>query len=202
MFYLDFKKFDWLNSTGMKKDCQSCQLSKLLLIFLFVVAFSEEFYSTVKARNILGHLKQLDIIAKNHSNCRTQSSGGFKKTLDYIHGQLQSRGYFTFQYQKFMIPTYEILEKPQFKSQTQTFIYKKDFEMNLFSGSGNITAPTQLIDNFGCKESDFTNFRPGNIALIRRGLCFFSVKAENAKKMKAGGVVFINSDGVFFISKT
>lgn len=96
-----------------------------------------------------------------------------------------------------MIPKYEILEKPQFKSQTQNFEYKKDFEMCQFSGSGNLTAPTQLVENFGCKDSDYENFRPGNIALIRRGECFFAIKVENAKKAKAGAVILINSDGKF-----
>lgn len=147
-------------------------------------------------------MKALENIARSNSNCRTQTSGGYTKSLEYIHGQLESRtkGYYSYSYQKFDIPKYEILERPQFKSSQKTFEYKKDYEMCQFSGSGNVTAPTQLIEKFGCQEADFANFRAGNIALIRRGECFFAIKVANAKKARAGGVVLINSDSRLFLT--
>jgi Zn-dependent M28 family amino/carboxypeptidase len=44
----------------------------------------------------------------------------------------------------------------------------------------------------GCEAADFAGFTPGNIALIQRGFCYYSVKAMNAQNAGATGVIIFN----------
>jgi Zn-dependent M28 family amino/carboxypeptidase len=70
-----------------------------------------------------------------------------------------------------------------------------------FSGSGDVTAPTQAVDlaladpaasTSGCEATDFAGFTAGSIALIQRGTCTFADKATNAETAGAAGVVVFN----------
>ena len=73
-----------------------------------------------------------------------------------------------------------------------------------FSASGDITTLVEPVDitippgaapntsTSGCEPSDFTGFTPGNIALIQRGYCYFSQKAQNAEAAGAVGVIILN----------
>jgi len=70
-----------------------------------------------------------------------------------------------------------------------------------FSGSGDVTASVQAVDlnipptggsTSGCEAADFTGFTAGNIALIQRGHCFYSQKAQNAENAGAVGVIIFN----------
>ena len=66
------------------------------------------------------------------------------------------------------------------------------------------TAPLQAVDlvlppgeeastsNSGCEPEDFADFVAGNIALVQRGTCDFSVKAHNAFEAGAVGVIIFN----------
>jgi len=53
---------------------------------------------------------------------------------------------------------------------------------------------SQLVDNLGCEEKDYNNFQRGNVALIKRGTCFFAFKIGLAKKFGASAVILINVD--------
>jgi Zn-dependent M28 family amino/carboxypeptidase len=62
-----------------------------------------------------------------------------------------------------------------------------------YSGAGNVEEYIAEADNFGCDPSDFdiTDFT-GKIAVIERGVCYFSDKALNAENAGAIGVVIYN----------
>ena len=51
---------------------------------------------------------------------------------------------------------------------------------------------TEASSTSGCEASDFTGFTSGNIALIQRGACLFSTKAQNAFDAGAIGVLIFN----------
>jgi subtilisin family serine protease len=62
-----------------------------------------------------------------------------------------------------------------------------------------VTAPLErpLVDTTtgfaqGCLATDFDNFTPGNIALVDRGTCNFSVKQDNAFAAGAAGLIVAN----------
>ena len=74
-----------------------------------------------------------------------------------------------------------------------------------FSGEGDVTAAVTPVDvnlagdratTSGCETADFAGFPAGNIALIQRGTCNFSVKADNAAAAGAAGVIVFNQGNV------
>lgn len=90
-----------------------------------------------------------------------------------------------------------------------TYAVEVDFRVMRYSGTGDVTAPVQAVDVFlglgptnstsGCDAADFVGFAAGSIALMRRGVCTFDLKASNAEAAGAVGVLIFNYDaGVIF----
>ncbi len=85
-----------------------------------------------------------------------------------------------------------------------TYVPGEDFFTAEYSGSGDVTAELQAVDlvlppgpdasssSSGCEAEDFADFVAGNIALVQRGTCDFSVKAHNAFEAGAVGVIIFN----------
>jgi Zn-dependent M28 family amino/carboxypeptidase len=84
-----------------------------------------------------------------------------------------------------------------------------EYETGAFTGSGSGTVARPVIgvdlalDNSdwpadpatstsGCEASDFAGFPAGSIALVQRGVCFFSVKASNAEAAGAVATIIFN----------
>jgi hypothetical protein len=84
-------------------------------------------------------------------------------------------------------------------------VYQESTDYSLFTTNspgffasfpGNVTAPLQLVApdlDTGCQAADFAGFASGNIALIRRGGCFFSDKVNFAAAAGAVGVLIYNN---------
>lgn len=69
------------------------------------------------------------------------------------------------------------------------------------SGSGEVAAAVSPVDlslglgntsSSGCEAADFARFPSGSIALLQRGSCNFSIKAQNAEAAGASGVIIFN----------
>jgi minor extracellular serine protease Vpr len=82
------------------------------------------------------------------------------------------------------------------------FAVSPDGKLFPFIRSDSPVTPTsgsaQLVNtsNFGCDAADVPASVAGRIALIRRGSCFFSVKAANAQAKGAAAVVLMNNSPV------
>eukprot|EP00457_Paulinella_chromatophora_P003490 gb/GEZN01003498.1/.p1 GENE.gb/GEZN01003498.1/~~gb/GEZN01003498.1/.p1 ORF type:complete len:294 (-),score=48.50 gb/GEZN01003498.1/:436-1317(-) len=61
----------------------------------------------------------------------------------------------------------------------------------------NFQLPFNVTGNSGCGPRDFKGFIPGSLALVQRGTCFFNVKARNAQKAGAKGIVIFNQGNAF-----
>ena len=84
-------------------------------------------------------------------------------------------------------------------------VYQEGTDYALFTSAGSgffasfpgsVTAPLQLVSpdaDTGCQTADFGGFTPGNIALIRRGGCFFSDKVNLAAAAGAVAVLIYNN---------
>jgi hypothetical protein len=81
-------------------------------------------------------------------------------------------------------------------------VYQEGTDYSLFGSGffasfpGDVTAPLQLVApdlDTGCQAADFAGFASGNIALIRRGGCFFSDKVNFAAAAGAVGVLIYNN---------
>ncbi len=154
--------------------------------------------SAVTVASIKSHLVNLQAIGP-----RVAGTAGYDAAATYVMNQLTSAGYsvtqqpFTFAFFQELSPA----SMAQVAPGSVTYGYDVDFYTMDYSGSGNVTAAVQAVDllipptggsTSGCEASDFAGFVPGRIALIQRGTCNFSVKAQNAQAKGASAVIIFN----------
>ena len=148
---------------------------------------------------MISHLEELQDIATDNSNNRSVGSSGGALTRAYIIGTLEGWGY-------------EVTTQPvpisYFRENRDAILTVDNQQLNastfVYSASGIATSVVEGVDlqippgassnssTSGCDELDFENFNAGNIALIQRGTCNFSVKAVNAQNAGAVGVIIFN----------
>eukprot|EP01080_Neovahlkampfia_damariscottae_P000389 gene389-6803_t len=168
----------------------------LTLLIYFTTPPSFELHQTIKSENIMSHLQEFQNIANNYTS-RDAASGGNNATIDYIEKMLTTRTnrYFKLSKQYFMIPDFKVVEKPTFSVDGKEYEYGTDFIQFFGGGSGKLGNGTaQLIKNQGCEKEDFADFKEGNVALVYRGTCFFTVKTQLAFDAKASGFIMVNTD--------
>jgi Zn-dependent M28 family amino/carboxypeptidase len=165
-----------------------------------------ELREAVTADAIMDHLAELQKIADNNDGTRASGTAGYDASVDYIEDLLLAAGYEVTR-QDFLFNRFSELSEPVFEQVSPnqvTYVPNEDFITMDYSGSGDVTASLQAVDlvlppgatastsNSGCEIEDFADFVEGNIALIQRGTCDFSVKAHNAFLSGAVGVVIFN----------
>ncbi len=191
---------------------RKASLAVALAISLFVVALpvgadngtdTQELRDAVTPAGIVAHLDAFQAIADANGGTRAAGTAGYEASAAYVEGQLEAAGYETtrqqFTYDQFSQTAPSVLQ--QTAPNAVNYVDGTDFFIMSWSGSGDVTAPVQAVDlvlppiggsTSGCEDSDFVGFTPGNIALIQRGTCFFSDKADNAIEAGASGVIIFN----------
>jgi Zn-dependent M28 family amino/carboxypeptidase len=167
---------------------------------------TSELREAVSADAIMDHLAELQAIADANGDTRASGTPGYDASIEYIAGLLETAGYET-TIQEFLFNSFRELSEPVFERVSPdpvTYVPGEDFFTAEYSGSGDPTAPLQAVDlvlppgptastsNSGCEPEDFADFVAGNIALVQRGTCDFSVKAANAFDAGAAGVIIFN----------
>ena len=167
---------------------------------------TSELRDAVTADAVMDHLAELQKIADNNDDTRASGSPGYDASVDYVAEALEAAGY-EVTIQDFLFNSFRELAEPvmeQVSPNQVTYVPNEDFITADYSGSGNVTAPLQAVDlvlppgaqantsSSGCEAADFADFVAGNIALVQRGTCNFSVKAENAFDAGAVGVIIFN----------
>ena len=160
----------------------------------------------VTVSGVMQHLEEFQLIADANDGNRAAGTSGHDASVEYVEGLLRDAGYDTWR-QEF---TYERTDFGDSAMQ-QVAPNPADYELGVdfypmdFSGEGDITAPVTAVDvnlagdrasTSGCEDSDFDDFTAGHIALIQRGSCDFSVKADNAADAGAVGVIIFNQGNV------
>ena len=155
---------------------------------------------------IMGQLDELQTIADANGGTRASGTPGYTESIDEIQAQLVAAGY-EVTTQDFLFNSFRELSEPEFDQVSPdptVYVPEVDFFTAEYSGSGDVTAPLQAVDlvlppgaaastsNSGCEPEDFADFVAGNIALVQRGTCDFSVKAHNAFEAGAVGVIIFN----------
>jgi Zn-dependent M28 family amino/carboxypeptidase len=169
-----------------------------------------ELQEAVTADAIMGHLAELQKIADNNGGTRASGTPGYDASIDYIEDLLLAAGYEVTR-QDFLFNSFRELSEAVFERVSPdpvVYVPGEDFITADYSGSGDVTAPLQAVDlvlppgpvastsTSGCEAEDFADFVAGNIALVQRGTCNFSVKAENAFDAGAVGVIIFNEGQV------
>jgi Zn-dependent M28 family amino/carboxypeptidase len=152
----------------------------------------------VKVENIRAHQRALQQIATFNGGTRAVNTAGYAVSVSYVVDQLKRAGY------KPEVKPFEYLaweeagpsELEQLAPGTKSYTYPGDFGPFQYSPNAEATAAVTAVDtasaDSGCQAADFAGFPAGNIALIKRGTCFFEEKATNAVTAGAVGVLIFN----------
>lgn len=155
---------------------------------------------------VLNHLQQFQEIADNSNGNRAVNTVGFNRTLDYIHGILESETNLKVTTDYFYIPIFELARDPEFSvtinGTLKSYRYNKninvaDFYEVAFSTRkvSMIFESMTVIPKFGCDDTDWKEANPrpnGRVVLVRRGICSFDSKTRFAQEYNASGILIYN----------
>jgi Zn-dependent M28 family amino/carboxypeptidase len=159
---------------------------------------AEQLARAVTADGLRAHLVALQRIADENGGTRASGTPGYDASVEYVAEQLRRAGY-TPRLQRVRYADSHELAPPELarvSPDPRTYEYRDDFVALRYSGGGEVEGPLEAIDadaeTSGCESSDFDDFDPGSIALMRRGGCFFVEKVRNAVSAGAAAVVVFN----------
>jgi Zn-dependent M28 family amino/carboxypeptidase len=163
-----------------------------------------ELLGCVTLDGVLEHQRAFQKIADNSTDpvwpgSRAAGTEGYAASVEYVSGLLEDAGY-----DVTTTPVEIRFDLPAVLEQTAptTATYQTAVFAN--SGVGDVTGPVIPVDvalappretTSGCEAADFTALDfsgPGDIALVQRGTCMFSVKVQNAVAAGAEAVVVFN----------
>lgn len=151
----------------------------------------------VTLQGVREHQAALQDIADDNNGFRASGTPGYDASVAYVVDRMTAAGYLVtvqeFQFQTFISLSPPILEQvsPPAGPVANTIMS--------YSGSTDVTAAVTALAappvdaTPGCEAADFTGFPAGNIALIRRGVCTFGIKATNAYNAGASAVIIYNN---------
>jgi Zn-dependent M28 family amino/carboxypeptidase len=157
------------------------------------------------------HLRAFQDIADLRQSAGTRSTGtyGHERSVEYVIGQLH-KDYWNVTTQPFDVTVFTELATPELAANPAAdpaWEANKDYATMEFSGTNVINdAPIAVIDfatpttkastsSAGCEDTDFPEgdtSLAGQVAVIQRGTCDFGLKALNAEKHGAAGVLIFN----------
>ncbi len=149
------------------------------------------------------HQAALQAIADANGGIRTSGTAGYDASVDYVVERMEAAGY-DVTVQEFAFNTFVQLGPSaleQVAPVATPYGEGSDYALMSQTDPGDVTALVTAVDldlglgnasTSGCEATDFAGFPAGNIALIQRGACNFSVKAENAAAAGAVGVIIFN----------
>jgi hypothetical protein len=136
------------------------------------------------------HLAALQRIADDNGGTRAAGTPGDQATADYIEARLRAAG-FRVARQRFEVPFYRESAPPRV-----TVGGRRVAARTLQFSPGGTAAGRLRPVGLGCSPADFAGLRAGEIAVIRRGTCFFRVKALNAQRAGAAAALITASEPV------
>ena len=152
---------------------------------------------------LTAHLDALQAIADAQEDTRAVGTPGYDESALYIAEQLEAGG-FTVEWQEFEWRVWYPTDDPVLEAGGTTYEPDSDIALLAYTPAGTVTANVTPVDvvvpisggentsTSGCEAGDFSDFPAGDIALIQRGSCTFSVKAGNAQAAGAVGVIVFN----------
>jgi hypothetical protein len=133
------------------------------------------------------HLRALQRAADENAGTRAAGTPGDRATGEYIAEQLKAAGY-RVSTESFQVPLYRELSPPKVTVGGRALDPIRTLQ---FSPSGSATGRVRPV-GLGCSARDYRSLRRGEIALARRGNCFFFVKANLARRAGAAAMLVAN----------
>ncbi|MEU9856422.1 M28 family metallopeptidase [Streptomyces sp. NPDC047974] len=149
------------------------------------------------------HLQKFQAIADSAGGHRAAGSLGHDASAAYVYAQLKKAGY-NVSYEKFdFVYTETLAEKASVLGAAPRALDVRAMTYTESTPVGGITAelaaaPLDADGSVGCEPGDFAaGSFTGKIALIKRGVCPFSTKQQNAAAAGAvGAIVYNNTAGL------
>ncbi|MFQ3282642.1 MAG: Zn-dependent M28 family amino/carboxypeptidase [Reinekea sp.] len=157
----------------------------------------------MQSSNIMERLESLQEISDDNGGNRAAGLEGYTESVNYVVDELEDMGY-RVSYDSFDFNAFYERGDGQLSALSPvptSYQWDVDFTYLSQTEPGSVTATVEAVDlalgldnasSSGCETDDFLGFTAGNIALVQRGACAFSVKAENAATAGAVGVVIFN----------
>ena len=135
------------------------------------------------------HLSALQEIADQHGGTRAAGTPGDRASVDYVAKRLrEARWRVRLQPVPF---SYFELKRATMSVAGRELNRARDFQVLSYSGSGRASGRLhQLLS--GCSAEEFDGLSARDVPLVRRGECFFRVKAFNAQRAGARALVVID----------
>merc|ERR1712137_240203 len=183
----------------MGRTVFAMKVLQVVLVALLCFAFCLNVdAASVSIDNIMTHLQALQTIADMTGGTRAAGTAGYNASRDYIVAQLTENTNYTVTVQNFNFQQTVQVSPPELQQTApEAITYTRGINFNLmtYTGSGDVTAVSQGVDNDGCSTDDYSTFISGNIALVARGNCDFSTKVDLCVAAGAGGVIIYNYPG-------
>jgi hypothetical protein len=140
------------------------------------------------ARDQVGaDLRALQRAADEHRGTRAAGTAGDAATATYLISRLRDDGY-RVTTQRFRVPLYRERRPPRVEIDGAPLSGVRTLQ---FSPAGRGSGRIRSV-GLGCAARDFEGLRRGEVALIRRGNCFFYLKALYATRAGASAVLMVN----------
>ena len=138
------------------------------------------------------HLVALERIADRNSGTRSTGTPGYEASARYVRDQLARAGYRA-RLAPFPFTSYrEEVERGRQLTPVDRELRPEALDYSPSTPSGGVSGAIVAAGD-GCQAGDFSGVE-GKIALVRRGTCFFFVKAQNAERAGAVAVIVYNNE--------
>ncbi|MFW5420090.1 M20/M25/M40 family metallo-hydrolase [Nocardiopsis sp. CNT-189] len=148
---------------------------------------------------VRGHMENFQTIADYNGGNRATNTPGYDVAANYVIDQLEQAGYKP-KKQSYDFELWREKTDPVFARTApdqRDYVVEEDFLTMTYSPGGKAEAGVVPVDtdgtDSGCTADDFAGFPAGEIALIKRGSCAFSVKVQHAADAGAAAAIIYNS---------
>ena len=141
-------------------------------------------------------LRAFQRIADRSDGTRAAGTPGYRDSVHYVRTELRRAGYDARVLGFPFVQYRESVERGTQIAPTRRSFPIEALEYSPSTPSGGLRAPL-VPSGDGCTANDFGEVG-GAIALVRRGTCFFSVKARNAAAAGASAVLIFNTERGLF----
>jgi Zn-dependent M28 family amino/carboxypeptidase len=142
----------------------------------------------IRAAGLREHLRALQEIAAANDGNRAAGTPGDEASVEYVEEQLREAGW-RVSLEPVPFPYFDERSPPRLDDLAEG----DDFRTLSYSGSGRVEAPARRL-GLGCGRGEFRALEEGEVAVVRRGECFFRDKARNAESAGAAALLIVDGD--------
>ncbi|MEO8246855.1 MAG: M20/M25/M40 family metallo-hydrolase [Chloroflexota bacterium] len=157
-----------------------------------VVQFPELGFAVDEGR--LGeHLEALMAVAEANDGVRTVGTPGYEASVDYVAGALSELGW-RVQTPTVPITTFRETAPARLEVDDATFEGPDEIHALIYSASGDVSGPIEMMSASGCERADFDGFPDGAIAVTSVGGCLRRTQVMNADAAGAVAILMVYPD--------